>query len=63
MCAVDFLQFQELQDGLAFLSEIEGFGNFIEVYKLHEDFNCNGETECTIPPRGVPSISGPPVFR
>ena len=40
VCAVDFLQFQEVQDGLAFLEELEGFGNFIENYKLHEDFDC-----------------------
>ena len=43
VCAFDFLQFQELQDGMAFLSEIEGFGNFVETYKLHEDFNCKGK--------------------
>lgn len=43
VCAVDFLQFQELQDGMAFLEQIEGFQNFIEVYKLNKDFNCQGE--------------------
>ena len=42
VCAVDFLQFQELQDGLAFLGELEGFENFIQVYYLHEDFDCSG---------------------
>src|SRR5687768_10412989 len=42
VCAFDFLQFQELQDGLAYLQDIEGFGDFIEVYKLHEDFDCRG---------------------
>jgi hypothetical protein len=43
VCAVDFMQFSELQNGLAFLGELEGFENFIEVYKLHEDFDCKGE--------------------
>ena len=43
VCAVDFMQFSELQNGLAFLEEIEGFQNFVEVYQLHEDFNCKGE--------------------
>ncbi len=42
ICAFDFMQFSELEAGLNFLSEIEGFDRFIEVYKLHEDFDCNG---------------------
>lgn len=40
-CAVDFIQFQELLDGLDFLEEM--FPDFIEVYTLHEDFQCNGK--------------------
>ncbi|MEA2517470.1 MAG: hypothetical protein QOG16_1308 [Actinomycetota bacterium] len=47
VCAVDFLQFQELQDGLAFLEQLEGFQNFIEVYKLDEDFDCSGHQVST----------------
>ena len=43
VCAVDFLQFSELQNGLAFLGELEGFANFIEIYRLDEDFNCAGK--------------------
>jgi Zinc carboxypeptidase len=43
VCAVDFLQFAELQNGLAFLQELEGFDNFIETYTLHEDFACSGK--------------------
>lgn len=42
VCAVDFLQYDELQNGLAFLGEIEGFENFIETYRLDEDFDCAG---------------------
>ena len=42
VCAFDFLQFSELEAGLNFLESIEGFENFIETYKLHEDFDCTG---------------------
>jgi hypothetical protein len=41
VCATDFLQFQELIDGLGFLEET--FKDFVEVYVLHEDFKCNGK--------------------
>ena len=41
VCAADFLQFSELESGLAFLEE--SFPRFIKVYKLHEDFNCQGK--------------------
>ena len=41
VCAADFLQFSELEGGLAFLEE--SFPRFIKVYKLHEDFNCQGD--------------------
>lgn len=43
ICAFDFLQYSELEAGLNFLEQIEGFGNFIEVYTLHKDFDCNGQ--------------------
>ncbi|HWC13906.1 MAG TPA: M14 family zinc carboxypeptidase [Actinomycetota bacterium] len=42
VCAVDFLQFQELHAGLSFLESLEGFENFMEIYNLHEDFDCRG---------------------
>jgi hypothetical protein len=41
VCAVDFIQYQELQDGLDFLEKT--FPDFVEVYTLHEDFQCNGK--------------------
>ncbi|HEX2295567.1 MAG TPA: M14 family zinc carboxypeptidase [Actinomycetota bacterium] len=41
VCAVDFIQYQELLDGLDFLDET--FPGFVEVYTLHEDFKCNGK--------------------
>ncbi|HVF52822.1 MAG TPA: M14 family zinc carboxypeptidase [Actinomycetota bacterium] len=41
ICAVDFIQYQELLDGLSFLEET--FPKFVEVYTLHEDFKCNGQ--------------------
>jgi hypothetical protein len=41
VCAADFLQFAELEGGLAFLEE--SFPRFVKVYKLHEDFNCQGK--------------------
>lgn len=41
VCAVDFIQYQELLDGLDFLEET--FPDFVEVYTLHEDFKCNGQ--------------------
>ena len=40
ICAVDFIQYQELIDGLAFLEDT--FPDFVEGYTLHEDFQCNG---------------------
>jgi len=43
ICAFDFMQFAELQAGLTFLEELEGFQNFIEIYTLHEDFDCKGK--------------------
>ncbi|MDQ4026049.1 MAG: hypothetical protein M3217_11280, partial [Actinomycetota bacterium] len=41
VCAVDFIQYQELEDGLDFLEKT--FPDFVEVYTLHEDFKCNGK--------------------
>ena len=41
VCAADFLQFSELEGGLAFLEET--FPRFVKVYKLHESFNCEGK--------------------
>ena len=41
VCAVDFIQHQELLDGIDFLEQT--FPGFVEVYTLHEDFKCNGE--------------------
>ncbi|MDQ3915470.1 MAG: hypothetical protein M3323_09115 [Actinomycetota bacterium] len=40
VCAVDFLQFQETFDGLRFLEEL--YPRYVEVYALHEDFDCRG---------------------
>ncbi|MGH2736046.1 MAG: M14 family zinc carboxypeptidase, partial [Actinomycetota bacterium] len=40
VCAEDFMQFKELQDGLAFLEN--KFPDFVEVYELHKDFACDG---------------------
>ncbi|MFN2587757.1 MAG: M14 family zinc carboxypeptidase [Actinomycetota bacterium] len=40
VCAVDFLQFQETFDGLRFLEEL--YPRYVEVYTLHEDFDCRG---------------------
>lgn len=40
VCAVDFIQYQELVDGIDFLEET--FPDFVEVYTLHEDFKCDG---------------------
>ena len=41
VCATDFIQYQEMIDGTFFLEEM--FPDFVEVYTLHEDFNCQGE--------------------
>lgn len=40
VCATDFVQFDEMVQGMSFLEE--HFGRFIEVYVLHEDFDCRG---------------------
>lgn len=40
VCATDFIQFSELQSGMAFLEEL--FPKFIKFHTLHEDFNCEG---------------------
>jgi hypothetical protein len=40
VCAADFIQYQELVDGIGFLEET--FPDFVEVYTLHEDFRCDG---------------------
>ncbi len=41
VCAADFIQYQEMVDGVTFLEET--FPNFVEFYTLHEDFRCNGK--------------------
>jgi len=41
VCAADFLQFQELQDGMALLETL--FPRFVEFYQLDEDFTCSGK--------------------
>ncbi|HJR46140.1 MAG TPA: M14 family zinc carboxypeptidase [Actinomycetota bacterium] len=41
VCATDFIQFAELEKGLAFLEET--FPRFVEVYQLDKDFNCQGK--------------------
>src|SRR5687767_8394095 len=38
VCAADFIQYQEMLDGIAFLEET--FPDFVEFYTLHEDFTC-----------------------
>jgi hypothetical protein len=45
VCAADFIQYQEMIDGMAFLEET--FPRFTEVYTLHEDFACNGKPAAT----------------
>lgn len=40
VCATDFLQFSEFEAGIAFLEET--FPRFVKVYRLDEDFDCNG---------------------
>ncbi|HEV2755367.1 MAG TPA: M14 family zinc carboxypeptidase [Actinomycetota bacterium] len=40
VCAVDFLQFGETIEGLRFLEEL--YPRYVEVYTLHEDFDCKG---------------------
>ena len=41
VCATDFIQFAELEKGIAFLEE--SFPRFVEVYQLDKDFNCQGK--------------------
>ena len=41
VCASDFIQFAELEKGLAFLEDT--FPKFVEVYQLDKDFDCNGQ--------------------
>jgi hypothetical protein len=41
VCATDFIQFAELEKGIAFLEE--SFPRFVEVYELDKDFNCQGK--------------------
>ncbi|MEA2499756.1 MAG: hypothetical protein QOH26_2161, partial [Actinomycetota bacterium] len=41
VCAADFLQFQELQDGTALLETL--FPRFVEFYQLDKDFTCSGK--------------------
>ena len=53
VCAADFMQFGELEGGLAFLEE--SFPRFVKVYKLHEDFNCQGKPVGN-PDRGCPEF-------
>lgn len=43
VCAFDFLQYDETIAGVTFLEEIEGFQNFVDLYRLDEDFNCIGK--------------------
>ena len=40
VCAVDFLQLHETIGGLRFLEEL--YPRYVEVFTLHEDFNCKG---------------------
>jgi len=40
VCAADFIQYQEMMDGLTFLEET--FPDFVQSYTLHEDFDCSG---------------------
>lgn len=40
VCATDFIQFAELEKGLAFLEDT--FPRFVKVYQLDKDFNCKG---------------------
>ncbi|MDP9067025.1 MAG: hypothetical protein M3N53_01590 [Actinomycetota bacterium] len=41
VCATDFIQFSELEKGIAFLEET--FPRFVEVYQLDKDFDCQGK--------------------
>ena len=41
VCANDFLQYAELEKGMAFLEQT--FPKFVETFTLHEDFDCNGK--------------------
>lgn len=40
VCATDFLQYAELERGMAFLEQ--SFPKFVKTFTLHEDFDCNG---------------------